>query len=152
MALPYEGATSGQRAIEEIKKILRSFDCENFASGDDFKNGEVFIQFRHRGRDVYLKASAKGYAQAWLKENPWTNRKRMTRQEYEKKALEIGSIAVYSILRDWVKGQITAVECGIMTFEAAFLANLMLPSGERVIDKLVKQKQLPNLEGDKSDS
>lgn len=32
-----------------------------------------------------------------------------------------GLSAVNSILRDWVKGQTTAVECGIPSFEAVFL-------------------------------
>lgn len=41
-----------------------------------------------------------------------------------------------SVLRDWVKGQVTAVECGIMSFEAAFMPHMLLPTGERVIDRL----------------
>jgi hypothetical protein len=32
--------------------------------------------------------------------------------------LRQGHVAVNSILRDWVKGQMTAVECGILSFEA----------------------------------
>lgn len=30
------------------------------------------------------------------------------------------------MLRDWVKGQTTAVECGIMSFEAAFMPHMLL--------------------------
>ena len=32
-----------------------------------------------------------------------------------------GHIAVNSILRDWIKGQVTAIECGILSFEAVFM-------------------------------
>jgi hypothetical protein len=32
--------------------------------------------------------------------------------------LRQGQVAVNSILRDWIKGQVTAVECGILSFEA----------------------------------
>lgn len=32
MALPYETATSGERAIGEIQKILRGFGCDQFGS------------------------------------------------------------------------------------------------------------------------
>lgn len=120
MTLPYENATSGKRAIDEIQKILRAFGCSKFATGSDFETGEIFIQFDHRDRMISLKASAKGYAAAWLKENPYTPRKRCTKQEHELKALEIGEIAVYSVLRDWVKGQVTAIEIGVLSFEAAF--------------------------------
>lgn len=146
MSLPYENATSGKRAIEEIQKILRGFGCQKFATGEDFETGEVFIQFEHQGRMINLKASARGYAAAYLKENPYTSRRRGSRADYESKALEIGSIAVYSILRDWVKGQVTAIEVGIMSFEAAFLSHIMLPNGKSVIEAVrdMKMLQAPN--------
>jgi len=143
MSLPYSEATSGERAIAEIQKILRGFGCAKFAQGTDWDTGEVFIQFEHLGRMVNLKASAKGYAMAWLKENPWSYRRSVNKAQWESKALAIGSVAVYSILRDWVKGQTTAIEVGIMTFEAAFLSHIMLPSGLRVIEHLEQNKLLP---------
>jgi len=141
MSLPYENATSGQNAIRDIQKMLKQFGCAKFATGEDFDTGELFIQFEHRGRMVNLTASAKGYAAAWLKENPWNNRRKNSRAEHESKALDIGSVAVYSILRDWVKGQVTAIEIGMMSFESAFLSHIMLPSGKRVID-YVEEKNL----------
>lgn len=143
MSLPYENATSGQRTIEEIQKILRQFGCNKFATGEDFETGEIFIQFEHRGRPVSLKASAKGYAAAWLKHNPYTPRRRCSKVEHEAKALEIGGIAVYSILRDWVKGQVTAIEIGILSFESAFLSHIMLPNGKRVIEEIEEKQMLP---------
>ena len=38
---------------------------------DDNVKHEVLLAFTHRGRQVQLRASAKGWAQLWLKENPW---------------------------------------------------------------------------------
>ncbi len=143
MTLPYQNATTGQRAIEEIQKILRGFGCAKFATGEDFESGELFIQFERKSRMIQLKASAKGYAAAWLKENPYSHRRKCTRQEHEQKALDIGGTAVYSILRDWVKGQVTAIEIGVLTFESAFLSHIMLPSGKRVIEEIEDQKLLP---------
>jgi hypothetical protein len=61
----------------------------------------------HRGRQVQLRASAKGWAQMYLKENPWTYNRRSTRTEYEQAALQQGHIAINSVLRDWIKGQVT---------------------------------------------
>jgi len=43
-------------------------------------------------------------------------------------------IAINSILRDWVKGQITAIECGLLKFEDAFLPVALLPDGRRILD------------------
>lgn len=143
MTLPYENATSGDRAIQDIQKMLRAFGCGRFGTGEDFNTGELFVQFEHRGRMVYLKASAKGYAAAWLKAHPYGRRTHATRAEHEARALKIGSVAVYSILRDWVKGQITAVEIGMMSFEAAFLSHILLPDGQSVIDHVRTQHLLP---------
>lgn len=142
MSLPYENATSGNNAINEIQKMLRGFGCQKFGTGEDFETGELFVQFEHHGRMVMLKASARGYAAAWLREHPWSNRVKRTKAQHEAEALRIGGIAVYSILRDWVKGQVTAIEIGMLTFEAAFLAHLMLPSGLSVIEHVQRQKLL----------
>lgn len=149
MGLPYENATSGNNAINDIRKMLQSFGCTKFGTGDDFDTGELFVQFEHRGRQVSLKASARGYAAAWLREHPYNaSRHRYSRAEHEAKALKIGSVAVYSILRDWVKGQVTAIEIGMMTFEAAFLSHMLLPSGLSVIEHIEQQKLLPAPSGE----
>ncbi len=142
MNLPYENATSGDRAINDIQKILRSFGCTKFATGEDFESDEIFIQFEHRGRPINLKISAKGYAAAWLKAHPYGPRVKRSKTEHEARALQIGSVAVYSILRDWVKGQVTAIEIGMLDFESAFLSHLILPNGNRVIDELKNRKML----------
>lgn len=147
MGLPYENATSGNNAINEIQKILREFGCTKFGTGEDFESGDLFVQFEHRGRHVMLKASARGYAAAWLKAHPFGPRIRGSKADHEAKALRIGGIAVYSILRDWVKGQVTAVEIGMMTFEAAFLSHILLPSGLSVIEHVQQQKLLGAPEG-----
>lgn len=143
MALPYASATSGRKALEQIEKILIQFGCARFASGTDYESGDVFIQFEHRGRPVMFKASAKGYAAAWLRENPWSSRKQCTKEEHNRKALSIGSVAVYSILRDAIKGQVAAIETGIWTFEEAFLSHLMLPNGQRIIEEVESKRLLP---------
>lgn len=132
MSLPYENATSGKAALDDMQKILREFGATSFGCMEKFEAGEVLIQFEHRGRSVSLTASARGYANAWLRKHPFTPRTRGSRVDYERKALKQGQIAVYSILRDWIKGQITAVECGILSFDAAFLGQILLPSGETV--------------------
>lgn len=72
---------------------------------------------------------------------------RGSQRDHEAKALKIGTVAVYSVLRDWIKGQITAVETGILTFEGAFLGQLMLPSGETVLERLRTDNLLPAPEG-----
>jgi hypothetical protein len=149
MPLPYENATSGEKALGEIQKLLRGFGCSKFGSMSDDEAQEVLVQFEYRGRPVSVKASVRGYAAAWLRAHPYSSRSRSTQKEYERKALDIASIAVYSILRDWIKGQIMAIETGILTFEGAFLGQILLPTGKTVLEHAAATKLLPALEAPK---
>lgn len=143
MTLPYENSTSGERALGEIQKLLRGFGCNRFGSIIDDEAQEILVQFEYRGRQASVRASIRGYAAAWLRAHPYTHRTRSSRVEHERKAMQIASTAVYSILRDWIKGQITAIETGILTFEGAFLAQMMLPSGQTVLERIQSDNLLP---------
>lgn len=146
-ALPYENATSGKAAVDEMRKILAGFGASSFGVMEDFEHGTVTVQFVWRERRVTLTASFKGYAAAWLRQHPWTSRMRRTRREHEAVALRQAGISVYSILRDWIKGQVTAVEVGMLSFEGAFLGQIMLPNGETVLQRVAGAKMLA-IEGD----
>jgi hypothetical protein len=99
-SIPYGSAQSGASARDEITKILRRFGCESIGFMDNFDQHEVLLAFTHRGRQVQLRASAQGWAAMYLRENPWIERRRCTKQENEQAALRQGHIAVNSILRD----------------------------------------------------
>lgn len=147
MSLPYENATSGDKAIGDMQKILRSFGCQKFGYMIDDGEGSLLVQFEYRGRQVSVKASMSGYASAWLKEHPYSTRMKKTAKQHEAEAMQVASIAVFSILRDWIKGQVMAIETGILSFEGAFLGQLMLPSGKTVLETVTSNKLLPNPEG-----
>lgn len=151
MALPYENATSGKAAIDEVQKILRGFGAASFGVMEDFAKGEITVQFEWRGRRATISASIKGYAAAWLREHPYSNRTRSARADYHMRAMAIGNIAVYSILRDWIKGQVTAVEVGMLSFDAAFLGQILLPNGQTVIERIAATDMLPAIEAPKGE-
>jgi len=140
--LPYENATSGDKTIAEIQKTLERFGCGRFGVMTDNDEGCLIMQFAYKGREVMLKASFKGYAAAWLKEHPYTYRTKSSRTDHEKKALAVARIAVYSVLRDWIKGQIVAVETGILSFEGAFLGQILLGNGRTVLDFMQNEAKL----------
>lgn len=132
--LPYEGATSGDRALAEMQKTLQRFGCQSFGSMMDFERKTLIVQFKHRGLNVFVEASTAGYAAAWLRSHPYRSRRGgKSRVEHEREAERVASLAVYSILRDWLKGQVMAIETGIVTFEGAFLGQIMLPNGQTVL-------------------
>ena len=134
--IPYESATSGEGARTEATKILRRLDCEQIGFMDDFQSSEVLLAFSHRGRNVQLRASARGWATMYLKRHPYNGHRRRSRIDYEQDALRQGHVAVNSILRDWIKGQVTAVETGILSFEEVFLPYMLTADGRRVIERV----------------
>lgn len=139
MSLPYENATMGDKALQQAQKILESFGCQSFGTMVDQERQCIVVAFKWRERNVQLEASWKGYAAAWRKRHPWT---RGSREKHERRALEIGRTAVCSVLRDWIKGQTTAVECGVMSFDAVFMPHMLLPSGQRLVDRVEEMKLL----------
>jgi hypothetical protein len=142
-AMPYENATSGQRAIADIERTLHRFGCQSFGTMQDFEKRTIIVQFKYRDMPIHVEASMQGYAAAWLKAHPWSSRMKRDKVAHEREAMRVASLAVYSVLRDWIKGQVTAVETGILTFEGAFLGQIMLASGRTVLDQIQSQRLLP---------
>lgn len=143
-SIPYANATSGVAARTEITNILRRFGCSNVGFMDDYEKHEVLLAFSHRGNNVQLRASARGWAEMYLKAEPWTPQRRSTRADYEQAALDKGLIAVNSVLRDWVKGQITAVETGVLSFAGVFLPYMLAADGRPVLEHIQAAKLLPS--------
>lgn len=141
--VPYENATSGAAAREETTRLLHRLGCESVGFMDEFAEQAVLLAFAHRGRHIKLRASAKGWAALWLKANPYHGRMRCTVSEHQQRALRQGLIAVNSIIRDWVKGQVTAVECGLMPFEAVFVPYMVTSDGRTVLEHLEGTRLLP---------
>lgn len=141
--VPYAGANSGAAAREKITKILRRFGCESVGFLDDFDKHEVVLAFKHRGRPVQLRASARGWAAMYLREHPWSHRRSGSKADYDADALQQGLIAINSILRDWVKGQVTAIETGLLPFEAVFLPFMLTADGRPVVERIASQGLLP---------
>lgn len=142
MSLPYENATSGKNAVAEMQKLLKGFGAASFGVMEDFAKGDVIVQFQWHDRPVMIKASFKGYAAAWIRHHPQSSRSHLSRVQYERKAMQQAGIAVYSILRDWLKGQVTAIEVGMLSFEGAFLGQIMLPTGQTVLERIEETKLL----------
>lgn len=138
MTLPYENATSGDKAFAEIQKILGRFGCDNYGIMQKAKDQITLVQFDWRGRTIQVPGHWGGYASQWLKEHPYSNRMRCTQAEHQIKAMEIAQIAVCSLLRDWVKAQVTMVECQMMTLEEVFMPHMLLPDGRRMVEHAVK--------------
>jgi hypothetical protein len=103
---------------------------------DDDANHEVVLYFEHRGRPVRMPVSVKGWAQMWLKANPLSSRARKSEHEHRQEALRKGHLAASSAIRDWVKGQVTAIETGLLSFEAVFMPFMLDSDGRPLIERM----------------
>ena len=113
---------------------------------DDFENGALILTFVWRDCQVRMPASARGWAKLYLKQNPWHSRRTRSEEAYAQQALDQGLIAVNSIIRDWVRGQLTALETGVTTFETVFLPYIVTRNG-LTVSELVQTRgiALPEL-------
>jgi hypothetical protein len=146
MALPYATATSGKEAMNDLQKTLQAFGASSFGFFEDFAAGTLTVQFAYRERRVTVTASSKGYAKALLGRKSQDERRKSRKGAWtEATAVAQGQIAVYSMLRDWIKGQVTAVETGILSFDAAFLGQILLPDGRTVHERITQTDMLPAL-------
>lgn len=143
MSLPYENATAGDRALAEMQKTLAAFGCQSFGTMTDNERCCMIVAFKWRDRQVHLEASWKGYAVAWQKAHPYSYRSNGSRADHDAKTLKQAKTSICSVLRDWVKGQTTAIECGVLSFEAAFMPHMLLKDGRRVIDAAQAANLLP---------
>ena len=66
-----------------------------------------------------------------------------TRTEYEQEALSRATLRSTAILRDWIKGQMTAIECGILSFEAVFMPFMLTNDGRPLIERLADTNLFP---------
>ncbi len=135
MGIPYAEATSGMKARNEIMRILKRFGASEVGFLENYEKGTLGLYFMFKGRRVQMEASAKGWAALYLKDNPWTTSRHSTKEEYHQKWIDQGFIAVNSILRDWIKGQVTAIETEVISFEALFLPWMLTADGTPLIDK-----------------
>ena len=81
----------------------------------------------------------------YLRRNPWNTRRKTERRQYEQKALNQGMIAINSILRDWVKGMVTAIECDIFTFDTDFMPYMITEDGRTVAEIVLDPANSLNL-------
>jgi len=144
VAIPYEDAQSGERARDEIRKILLRFGVMRIGFEDHIDTHTLVLGFQYRGCHIQLAASAQGWASTYLQHHPYNSRRRCSEAEYKQKVLEKGLVAVNSILRDWVKGQVTAIETGIMKFEHVFMPYMLTTDG-RTVSERIDELSLPLL-------
>ncbi|KKK85337.1 hypothetical protein LCGC14_2774310 [marine sediment metagenome] len=112
MKLPYASTSTGTKAREEILKILKRFGCTSVGFMDEFDTKTVILAFVWRERQIQLRASAQGWANAYLRETPWMMNRHSTKAEWEQRALDHKARAMISSELGHARAEISAVYVG----------------------------------------
>lgn len=125
------------KTISEIRNTLNRYGAVGFAFMEDAYSAQ--IAFEMKGRRVRFKVmmpEPKEYAE--VRVSKYRNRQRTP--EELKTALDKASKQIYRALLLVVKAKLESVESGIESFDQAFMAHLILPSGQTVTEWMDPQR------------
>jgi hypothetical protein len=117
--------TSISKTDEEIKKALRKYGAENFLIGE--ASGRAQVLFEMHGRRIIIRMPLPP------RDDKKFTRSAAGRSRSESVALEAWTQAgreKWRALLLCIKAKLESVESGVETFEQAFMAHMLLPSGE----------------------
>ena len=136
--VPYAQASSGGRARGEVITLLRQFGCESVGFMDGFTDQSLMLAFQWRGASSCEPRRRVG--------QPCTSA-RIRGTTAGAPGKRIGSSARSS--RGWWpstascgKGQVTAIESGLLAFDQVFLPYMVTDTGETVAERISKDTLL----------
>lgn len=140
MTLPYANSKANPaQAQERIRKTLMKFGVSRISFDEDFEKRIVIVKFTYKNFPITMPVDYGRLAEVYMKEDPWSYRKRGFKVDWEAQKREIAHRASYSLLDDYIKSMVTMVSMGISSFEEVFLSHFTGPTGLRLGDVLVKR-------------
>lgn len=139
---PYSDTdVSAGRSKEEIERTFMRYGVQRFAIMQHGP-GEFEISFYYRQvLPVRLPFTAHGLLDALLKEQPWSTRRTMSREDYTEKLRAQAAKAVWRHAAHYLKATFEAIHYGILSFEQAFLHGFTTPDGKTLGQVLIPQLQ-----------
>lgn len=111
---------------EEIKKALRKYGAENFLIGE--ASGRAQVLFEMNGRRIIIRMPLPSKDEKRFHKTAGRN---ITRSQDAALALwEQEAREKWRALLLCIKAKLESVNSGVETFEQAFMAHMLLPSGE----------------------
>lgn len=123
-----ETAVSSEKSRAEIESTLRRYGASTFGymAGPE----RAVIAFEAQGRRIRFELPMPNPGERRFTHTPNTDKQRTREAAYE--AWEQGCRQAWRALALCIKAKLEAVEAGITTFEAEFLAHIVLPDGQTV--------------------
>lgn len=131
MASKYANGTEvpTDRSLAEIRATLRRYGATSFAFGEEA--GWAMVGFAANDRKVRFALRLPDPDSAEFTRTPTGKSRTAAAAE---SAYEAAVRQVYRVFAYVIKAKLEAVESGLVTFQAEFLAHLVLPGGQTVGD------------------
>ncbi|MCK5604632.1 hypothetical protein KAR91_22275 [Candidatus Pacearchaeota archaeon] len=137
MTLPYSDSKANPEAAKgRITSALRKFGVDRISFEEDYKEKVIRVAFQHKDLPVSIPLDYGALGKLYLEERPYASNCRGSKADYEAKKGEVAYRASFSILEDLIKGLVVVAECGMVSFEEAFLAFFLTPGGQTVGEML----------------
>jgi len=120
----------------EIERTLRRFGADEVVCLE--WHGKAAVLFEFNRKRIRITAD--------LPDEVLTPKGRKPR--HPEQALDQATRQIWRALLVTIKGQMTAVEAGIKTFEAAFLGDILLPNGKTVAEFALPQIERAYISGE----
>lgn len=115
---------SPEKTLIEIQTTLKRYKAAKFAFGEDGKS--LSIAFEMSGRRVRFAVPLPTYEDGRRQVNQFA------KGEFDQKTFDQAVRQRYRALLLCIKAKLESVESGIETFDEAFMAQILLPSGETI--------------------
>ncbi len=140
MALPYSHSKADPVGAQvRIRKMLMKFGVDRIIFDEDFNKAEICVKFKYKDYPVSMPINYGSLSRLYIKEDPWTARRRCSQSEWEHDKRTIAYNASFSLLDDFLKGLIIIVEMGVFSFEEIFVSYFTDKQGHRLGEILTKK-------------
>jgi hypothetical protein len=136
-SIPYESCSGGDQALAEIAKILAKFGCQSFGHMTDAENGKTIVQFKWREPADLPRGELEGLRRgvpqgASVEERAPGIGRAGTRCRRSSSA----SAPCARAFATGSRARSPPSSAAVMSFGAVFMPHMLLPTGERVIDRV----------------
>ncbi len=136
MAYAEKTTVTVAKSKAEIEGLLEKYGAESFLTGWDKDKGRSFVAFQYQGRPYRIEVPIPSVENKDFWQTP-AGKKRTEAQA--RSAHNQVCMSRWRAMLLMLKANLEAVDLGLLSFEAAFLGQAMIPGGQTVAEALLPQ-------------
>jgi len=145
MILNYTTEVPVEKSLGEITSLLVRKGARTISSEFDDAGAIIAVSFilvvGGLPARFKLPSNPGGVAQAMLREQPYTTRRRGTREQYEASVLAQATRVSWRILKDWVEAQLALIESEQAEMGQVFLPYAVAEDGRTAYQHFIESQQ-----------